>query len=72
MEVLLIIVFFIQGQPSLIDGWYPRVAPSAEVCEERAQRVRDYIEEYMPELPPSRVLCSHDLPEFLVPRGRDA
>lgn len=45
MEQILIAVFFIiNGEPTLVEGWYPMQLPSMEVCEEAKILVEQQLE----------------------------
>ena len=55
MQAILIVLFFVNGEWTVIDGWGPVSQADTPTCEARAQRVRDYIAPM--DLPPSIVTC---------------
>jgi len=44
-KVLLVVLFLIDGQLQLVDGWHPIVQPDLDTCEQRKQKVELYLEE---------------------------
>ena len=50
MKILLVVLFMVNGEPALIDGYMPREQPSMEVCAERAEFMADYFAT-VPDLP---------------------
>lgn len=46
MLKVLLVIGFMNGpgqEPTLVDGWYPREQPSAQVCAERADYANNYL-----------------------------
>ncbi len=39
----LVILFIINGEPTLLDGWWPMRYETQEICEEKKKKVLDYI-----------------------------
>lgn len=39
----IVVLFFSNGQPTMIDGWYPYEVPSRERCDVGVERIEDYI-----------------------------
>lgn len=57
MKVFLAVLFFMNGEPALIDGFMPREQPSIEVCEERAEFMQESLAD-MPDLPEvGKIVC---------------
>lgn len=57
MKVLLAVLFIMNGEPTLIEGYLPREQPSMEVCEERADFMADYLST-VPDLPEiGEIIC---------------
>ncbi len=44
MKIFLLVIFTLDGQNIVIDGWGPREQPSLEVCLERADFAKNYID----------------------------
>lgn len=44
MKIFLVPLFLVNGEPSIIDGFYPREQPSLEICEQRKDKLEAYIE----------------------------
>jgi hypothetical protein len=36
-QILLAILFYVNGEVSIIEGWHPREQPSMDVCEQRKE-----------------------------------
>lgn len=43
MKVFLTILFLVNGEPTILDGFEPREQPSMEICLERERYVRIYL-----------------------------
>jgi len=44
-QIILAIVFMIEGEPHFIDGYLPRTQPDMETCEMRREFMLDYFAE---------------------------
>ena len=56
MKVLLAIIFLVQGEPTIVEGYFPLEMESREYCEMR----KDFTEAYLatvPGMPEFRVVC---------------
>ena len=40
---LVVLFFYGPGEPVLLEGWYPRVQESMEICEVKKQDVHNYL-----------------------------
>jgi hypothetical protein len=45
-SVYLVVLFLVNGQPTIIDGFHPRQQESLDICEERLMVLKSYLEEY--------------------------
>lgn len=47
MTKWLLIIFFINsgGEAIILDGWHPREHPTKEVCEQRLEFLKNYLDE---------------------------
>lgn len=45
MTYTLVILFLIEGEPTLLEGWYPRVYETQEVCNDRMESAMEYLED---------------------------
>lgn len=43
MKTFLVAIFLINGEPSFLDGYYPREVKSVEVCEDRRVFMLEYL-----------------------------
>lgn len=41
-SVFLVVLFLIDGEPSVIDGWLPRQQPNMSICEQRSDSLNSY------------------------------
>lgn len=53
--MILTVVFLVAGEWVMLDGWYPRPAPTAEICKARAAMVIEQLEIMSPV--PFKVTC---------------
>lgn len=47
MEILIAVIFLINGEPTILEGFEPLVQPSIEICEVR----KDFMEVYLKAVP---------------------
>jgi len=40
---LIVVLFYMNGQPMIIDGWYPYEVPSRERCDAGVENIQNYI-----------------------------
>lgn len=45
MTYTLVILFLIEGEPTLLEGWYPREYETQEICKDRMESAMEYLEE---------------------------
>lgn len=43
-DVLLAIIFMVDGTPTIMEGWEPRLFPNMEICEERKEFMELYVD----------------------------
>ena len=49
MKVLLVILFTVNGEPTIIQDGYMPIEVDANVCDQRAEFARDYLENDLPD-----------------------
>lgn len=55
MQILLIVLFLVDGQPKVLDGWGPRIQPSMQMCVSRKMLVEEVLKDMSPF--PYKVMC---------------
>jgi len=70
MDIYLAILFVVNGELSIIDGWHPIIQPNIEACETRQEFLDTQIE-FFDDLPEHVILCgTHDeIQAFILSEG---
>ena len=64
MQYLLVVFFFVNGETIMVKPFLPQPQPTAEVCEQRAERVETYLLS-QENVPTYNILCYRTLGKAL-------
>jgi len=56
-EIVLMVFFLINGQPTSVEGFMPHPQPNMLVCQERAEQAQAYFDSLEGQLPEAIVGC---------------